>query len=162
MSSNSLPAITSMEQLLPALQIWRQTIQPAISTPSPPRSPFNFRATSGSGSVGIVLNWDLVSGADGYIIQTSPNGDFSNATTLAQISNGAQTSFFDNTPATGTKKYYKIASTAGTISQPQSVTGIYSAPISITSGSGGTSFDNTSGSSGTDGWNQGPRGRQDF
>jgi fibronectin type 3 domain-containing protein len=73
--------------------------------------------------VGIVLTWDLVNGADGYVIQASPNGDFSGAVTLAQITNGAQTSYFDNTPASGTKKYYKIAATAGTLSLPQSVTG---------------------------------------
>jgi hypothetical protein len=151
---NTLPQINSLEELLPALKIWQQTLNPVISTPPIPRSPFNFHATGGAaGAIGITLNWEQVSGADGYQIQSSTTGDFSTAPIVATLSSISATSFFDNTVVTGVKKYYRIRSTSGTLSNPQSVQGVWTSPISASSGSGTTVYDQVSNSSGTNGWN---------
>lgn len=152
----SLPSINSLQQLLPTLKIWQQTINPSVNAPTPPRTPFNFRAIGGaSGATGVTLNWELVRGADGYQVQSSPTGDFSNASIVATLNSAAAISWFDSTIASGVKRYYRIRATTGTVNQPQSVFGVWSAPISSTSGNGTTSYDQTSGSSGSGGWNSG-------
>jgi hypothetical protein len=152
----SLPTINSLESLLPMLKIWQQTINPAISVPPIPRSPFNFRAMGGAtGTIGIALSWEQVAGADGYQIQSSPTGDFSTAPIVATLSSISATSFFDNTIVTGVKRWYRIRSTSGTIANPQSVQGTWTAPIYATSGSGTTTYDTVSSSTGINNGNRG-------
>jgi hypothetical protein len=153
---SSLPIISSLEQLLPTLKIWQQTLNPLTNTPVPPRPPFNLRATGGaSGATGITLNWELVTGADGYEIQSSSTGDFSNASIIATLTNIASTSWFDSTTVTSVKKYYRIRATIGTTNAPHSIKGAWSASISNTSGSGTTTYDQTSGNTGTGGFTGG-------
>ena len=107
-----------------------------------------------TGATGITLTWDVVKGSDGYEIQASPTGDFSNASIIASITGQVGTSFFDSTTTTGVTRYYRIRATAGTQSQPHSIKGIWSSPISVASGSGATTYGNSSGSSGSSGWNR--------
>jgi len=153
-----LPVINSLEQLLPSLKVWQQALNPTLNLPVAPRTPFNLRATGGAaGATGITLNWDIVKGADGYEIQSSSNGDFSTAAIVATLTNGAATSWFDNTQVTSVKRWYRIRATNGTTQSPHYVKGPWSAPINNTSGSATTVYDQTSGTSGAsqNGWNRG-------
>lgn len=153
---SSLPIISSLQELLPTLKIWQQTINPTINTPVPPRAPFNLHAIGGTaGATGITLNWEVVSGADGYEIQSSSTGDFSSAPIIATLTNVASTSWFDNTAVTNIKKWYRIRATIGTTNAPHAIKGAWSAPIFNTSGSGTTVYDQTTGTSGSGGWSGG-------
>jgi len=151
----TLPTITGPGNLYSNLKLWQQTINPVVNAPRPPRSPFNFSAKSVAATTGILLSWELVKGADGYKIYFSDNGDFSShSQLLIQITNVAQTNYFDNIGVTGQKRWYRISATTGTANAPQSVEGTQSAPISNSTGSGTTSQDNTSHTSGSGGWNK--------
>lgn len=150
----SVPAITSLNDIVSKLNLWRQQINPLVSQPILPRSPFNFQAQGGiAGTTGILLGWDQVPHADGYEIQSSPTGDFSTVGVSVVIDNGAQTSYFDSLGVASTKRYYKIRATGGTVAQPHTIKGTLTAAISATSGSGTTSYDNTSHQSGGGAWN---------
>src|SRR6266550_4875570 len=150
-----LPTITSMEMAIPALKIWQQSLNSALNTPTPPRTPFNFTAAGGAaGATGITLNWEIVKDADGYEIQCSPTGDFSAAAIIATLTSIAATSYFDSTIVTTIKRYYRIRATAGSTNQPHVVKGIWSSPIAATSGSATTTYDQTSGTSGNTGYNR--------
>lgn len=150
----SLPTIHSANEAPRKLKIWQQQLNPVVNQPKAPRTPFNFQASGGAaGVLGNQLSWDRVQGADGYQIQMSSTGDFSSAQVIATLTSPVATSYFDNTVQSAVKRYYRIRSTSGTTNQPQSVQGIWSAPISQTSGSATTSYDTVSGSSGRSGWN---------
>lgn len=157
----NLPTINSLEELLPALKVWQQKLRPVVGVPKAPRTPFNFRASSGASATGNALSWEFINGADGYVVYRSDNGNFSNPSIIARITDAKQLSYFDGLGASGITKYYRIAGTAGTDNQPQVIVGKQSATIKATSGSGTTTFDQTSGSSGNTGWNhpQSFRGR---
>jgi len=155
----ALPTITTLQALLPSLKIWQQKIQPALGNVPVPRCPFNFRASGGpTGTTFVVLNWEQVSGTDGYEIQASSTGDFSTATTIATFKSPVATAYVDSTVTTGVQKWYRIRSTAGTLAKPQSVTSVWSAPVSNTSGSGTTSYNPINNNSGRGGWNPPSRG----
>ena len=74
-----------------------------------PRAPFNLRALGGSS--GNTLSWEDILRADGYELQMSANGDFSQATT---VYSGNATSFSDVHITTGTLRWYRIRSYANT------------------------------------------------
>ena len=151
----SLPTITSLEQMLPALKIWQQKLNSVLNSPVAPHAPFNFAASGGAtGATGITLSWAIVKGADGYELQFSTNGNFSTAAIIGILGRIDATSFFDSTTVTSVKRYYRVRATAGTKNQPHSVKGAWSAPISVTSGSGATTYDSTSHTSGRTGWNR--------
>jgi len=160
----ALPTITTLQALLPSLKIWQQKIQPVLGNVPTPRCPFNFRATGGpTGTTFVVLNWEEVSGTDGYEIQASSTGDFSTATTIATFKSPVATSWVDTTITTGVQRWYRIRSTAGTLAKPQSVFSVWSAPITSTSGNNTTSYnpiDNNSGGNG--GWNPPTRGGRGY
>lgn len=144
---SSLPVISSLEQLLPALKLWQQTLNPSVNVPPQPRIPFNFRSSSGIGTPHTTLQWESVQGADGYQIQSSSNGDFSTPTTatiIAALRGQTSTSWTDALSASGVKRWYRIRATAGTVNQPQVIFGVYSAPIIATSGSGAIVYDKVS------------------
>src|ERR1700734_3330192 len=92
-----------LAQLLPVLK-------PISVQPLPPRTPFNLRVTGGS--AGNALSWETVPGADGYEIQMSPNGDFSQATT---VYSGNATAFTDVHITTGTTRWYRARGYAKTL-----------------------------------------------
>src|SRR5215469_7680005 len=142
---NSLPNITSPEALLPALKQWQQKLNGVVNKPRPARPPYNTRVSSISGSTSILIEWEPVRGADGYQVFSSPTGDFSNRQILATLTSPTATSFVHDLGATGKPQFYAVASTSGTVSQPQSVLGKLSAAITNTSGSGTTVYDQTTG-----------------
>lgn len=57
----------------------------------------------------------------------------------------------------GKKRWYRIASTSGTVSQPQSVVRNFSTAVSQTSGSGTTPNDQTTGKTGAGGYSRPPQ-----
>ena len=152
----NLPTITSLELLIPNLKIWQHALAPTVNIPPTPRPPFNFRAVGGAvGATGVTLQWEIVQGADGYQIQSSNTGDFSNASIIATTHELAATSWFDSTISTGVKRYYRIRATSGTTNQPQTIFGQWSAPISNSSGSNTTVYDSITNTSGRGGWSTG-------
>lgn len=153
--SNALPTITTLESAIPYLKIWQQRLNPLLNVALPVRCPFNFNVTGATGTSGLTLNWESVKGADGYRIYFSTTGDFSSSTLLTVITNAAQTSFYDNMGASGVKRWYRISATSGTVTAPQSFESVLSAPISASSGTAGTTYDNTSSTSGGGGWSTG-------
>lgn len=147
----TLPTIGDMNSLVPVLKIWQKQLNPVVQKPPVLRSPFNFRGV-GSGT-GNALSWEPVTNADGYEIQSSTNGDFFAAPILATLSNSVAVGYFDSLGAAGIKRYYRVRAT-GTVGGAQhAVKGTWTAPITSTSGSGSTTYDTTSGSSGHGGWN---------
>jgi hypothetical protein len=151
----ALPPVSSMGSFVSTLKIWQQKLNPGLISPPQPRTPFNFRASGGpTGANAILLNWEQVRGADGYQIQMSTTPDFSNATIVATLRSPVATAWVDVTDTTGAQRWYRIRSTAGTVRRRQSVVGIWSAPVSSTSGNNSTTYDQTSGSSGPGGWNR--------
>lgn len=139
-----LPTIHDPRQLIPYLKRWQRQLAPSVQRAIPPRVPFNFRATSGAvGTTQIVLDWEQVKGADGYEIQYSPSGDFSNAVSIS-VQNERQVSYVDDIGTTAVLRYYRIRATAGTHDHKQQGKSRWSAPISVTSGAGSTTYDEQS------------------
>lgn len=118
------------------LAVWRHSLGRTLkqATPAPP--PLNFTATSVRG--GIQLNWGLTnpiatknvlgsatspSGPDGYQILISKNGSFTDDVQIVQISDLTQTQYFHSTGGAVTALSFKIQSTSGTQSSPQSKSG---------------------------------------
>lgn len=120
-----------LQQLLPALKA-------ATSQPIAPRVPFNLQATGTTGAN--TVSWETIPGADGYELQSSSNGNFANAPIIAS---GKATSF-THTLTSGTKRWYRVRGTSGSATQPQAIKGPWSAPITSTSNSGVTTYDQQS------------------
>ena len=147
----SLPTIRSPQQLIPGLKIWQQRLSRVVERPRFLRSPFNFRATGSTD--GNLLEWTAVSGADGYEILRSDSADFGGSVVTFPVDSGNQESYFDAIGATSIAKYYKIRATSGTRSEPHGSKGRLSAAISATTGSGTTTRDTVSHTTGEGGWN---------
>lgn len=160
----NLPTITSLANLGPMLKAWQQALNPVVNRPQPPRCPFNVRLSSPTGSTGVLIQWEQVPQADGYRVYYSDSGDFSGDSVLATLPSPLSTAYFDSVGVTGKNRFYRVASTAGTPSQPQSVEGVKSAPLQLASGSGQVVYDTTSDNTGSSGFNrpirpsQGPGG----
>src|SRR6516165_9770789 len=112
-NSNSLPTITTLEQLLPAIKVWQQKLNTVLEKGRVLRPPFNLRASSVTGARAILLEWEVVPLATSYVHSLS---------------------------ASGITQYYRVSATSGTVANPQSVIGAPSAPVSIASGHNGTVF----------------------
>lgn len=128
-----MPAIPIINTL-PGLQQWQQALQSATKGVLTPRIPWNFTVTSKQG--GNYLTWQSVSGADGYIVDISQNGDFSTGIISINLPGNNNTAYFDTVPtaagATPAIRYYRVRATAGTVQQPQSVQGLTTGVISST------------------------------
>lgn len=135
----ALPTITSPQQLLGGLKQWQQQLNPAVSLPPEPRAPFNLRISSGTATNS--LSWEKVSGAQGYEVQVSQNGDFTSAPIITTPSDSSATSHVDPTIVNGVKRWYRIRTTTGTANQPGLLKSAWSAPVISTSGSGTTTYD---------------------
>jgi hypothetical protein len=135
----ALPTITSLHQILSGLKQWQQQLNPSVSLPVEPRAPWNLRITGGTSTN--ALSWEKVPGAQGYEVQVSANGDFSNAPILTTPSDSSATSHADNTITNGVKRWYRIRTTTGTANQPGLLKSLWSAPVISTSGSGTTIYD---------------------
>jgi hypothetical protein len=135
---NSLPTITTPNQVLPALKIWQQKLAVTLQKPQLVRPPWNLQASSITGSNSILLGWDAVKGADGYVIYGSSSGDFSSDNQVLKVQRSpVAVSWVDTLPATGITRYYRVASTSGTVADPQSAISSPSAAVKISSGTNG-------------------------
>lgn len=119
---------------LPGLEQWRQALNTVVKGVLAPRIPWNFQVTNKQG--GNYLTWQEVSGADGYVVEVSTNGDFSTGTTQVKLHGNANVAYFDSVPTSGgvspAIRYYRIWATAGTTTEPQSVNGLPTGVISST------------------------------
>ncbi len=131
--ARGLPTITPTNQndVASYLKGWGVTLRRTLSSPPTPKTPWGFRVTNQRG--GNLLQWSKVKGADGYEILRSDSADFNDVTFSRKLPGGEQTSYFDSLGGAAAKKDYKIRATAGTDSQPQSVSGVLSGMVSNTS-----------------------------
>ena len=81
--------------------------------------------TTGNGQV--CLNWQLVSGATGYIVQRSLD-----AVNWANVGTPAVNFYLDTTAAIGTQYYYQVASTSAAGTSGYNANGTNSLPLVIT------------------------------
>src|SRR5690348_12797569 len=133
-ATKALPAITNYQTLMQTLQSWRKTINNSINRPSAPSVPRNFQGTQARG--GVSLTWAGVQtpGADGFEILKSLTGDFTvGAYTIIPLHDPNATSYFDSTGGAPMTVSYRIRATAGTQSNPQSVKGVESGTVKVTS-----------------------------
>ena len=135
--NNTLPTPTSIQDVPRILKKWQTQLNPLLSQVKTPHAPYNFQATRARG--GIQLSWKTIAGtdADGYQIQRSDDGNFSNPT-IFTIAGANQGTFLDSLGGTagGTgpiTKFYRIRATNGTQANPQSVFGVLSGTITTSS-----------------------------
>lgn len=154
-----LPIISREKDIIQGLWKWRKELKNSTRLVSRLRAVFNFRA-SGSTTLTttILLEWEPLRGADGYIIERSDNGNFANPLRFPVIKGQAAASFPDNVGATGQTRYYRIIATSGTAQNPHSVEGIPSSVISAITNSATTSYDSGS----DDAWSTGSEGKFNF
>jgi len=119
---------------LPGVEEWRQSLKQTVKTVATPKVPWNFVVSNKQG--GNYLTWQIVEGADGYIVEISTTGDFSTGIDAKQLPGNENISYFDTVPTSGGAtppiRYYRVRATAGTVNQPQSVQGIATGVISST------------------------------
>lgn len=117
---------------LPGIEEWRQSLKQTVKNVSTPKVPWNFTVSSKQG--GNYLSWQIVVGADGYIVEISSTGDFSTGVDAKQLPGNENISYFDTVPTSGgatpSIRYYRVRATAGTVNRPQSVQGIATVVIS--------------------------------
>ena len=119
----SLPTLTDQD---PATMFanWQTQLANNVRNATPQATPQNFTVTNSIGA--ITLNWGIVpnsTNADGYEILKSPSGSFTTDLQIIPVKNVNQTSYVDTSVAGGTKCFYRIRTTSGTIQNPQSQRG---------------------------------------
>lgn len=128
--SQSLPIITG----IPGIQQWQQVLKTVNSSPQTPKIPWQFTVKNQQG--GNYLTWQVVAGADGYIVDISANGDFSTTLSSINLPGINNITYFDTAPTANgvapTIRYYRVRATAGTTNQPQSVLGLTTGVVSST------------------------------
>lgn len=87
--------------------------------------PHGIYITTGNGQV--CLNWNIVSGATGYVIQRSTDG-----VNYSLLASPTVNNYVDTTSAIGTQYYYQIASNSAAGSSGFNSTGTNSLPLVIT------------------------------
>jgi len=130
----SLPTSTPGQSVDQTLAVWQTQLASVVKNVAPQATPLNFSATNSRG--GLTLNWGQVlsgSGADGYEILKSLDGSFVNDLQIIPIKNVLQTSYFDSLGGNATSASYRIRTTSGTASNPQSQRGPESGVIQHTS-----------------------------
>src|SRR6516164_3587898 len=141
-NGSGLPTITTLEALLPTLKIWQQKLNPTVSRPRAPRSPWNFAATAPGTTTQNKLTWEAVPNATGYEIQASPTGDFGSAPIISVPTSQGQTVYNHESGASGQLYHYRIRATNGTSKST------WTAPIAITSVTNTKVYDQRSHTSG--------------
>jgi hypothetical protein len=132
MAIRYLPTIRRREDLIPYLKRWERAVAPLLRAPRPAKVPWNLRVTSKRN--GILIEWDAIVGADGYEVQRSDDGSFTDSGTITiPITNRLQNSHFDALGGVSVARTYRIRSTAGTDSRPYSVKGVWSFSVTETS-----------------------------
>lgn len=149
----ALPVLSNQAGIIPYLQKVRTTLNKSVRQPQAPAAVLNFTITKAA--TGFQLTWSAVPGCDGYVVYKSASGSFNDAEQI-MLRNAQQTSWMDSTDSSTVR--YKIASTAGTDSQPQSIISALSpSPLTptvtgvATSVGGSTSAAASGGSSGSGG-----------
>lgn len=117
----SLPSVTDNVDISQTLATWKKQLDPIVKTVSPQPTPLNFTATNSRG--GIALSWSPVGAGDGYEILKSVSGSFSDDLQIIPVKNANQSSFFDGTGGNAQTVSYRIRTTSGTASNPQSQRG---------------------------------------
>jgi|SRR5581483_5281590 len=134
----SLPTINPQD-LAGTLQNWKAKLGTAVKNSLPAPTPYNFSVTSARG--GLKLTWSPVQtpsdtalgSPDGYEILKSASGTFTDDLEVIPITNAAQSSYFDSTDGNSKTVSYRIRTTAGTPSNPQSARGPESGVVAHTS-----------------------------
>jgi hypothetical protein len=129
--SRSLPTSTPTTDINQTLANWQTQLQPLVQNVAPQATPQNFGVTNSRG--GLTLNWSPVAGADGYEILRSLNGSFTDDLQIIPVKNANQSSFFDSLGGNAQTAHYRIRTTSGTASNPQSQRGPESGPVRHTS-----------------------------
>jgi hypothetical protein len=129
--SRSLPTSTPTTDVNQTLANWQTQLQPLVQNVAPQATPQNFGITNSRG--GLTLNWSPVAGADGYEILRSLNGSFTDDLQIIPVKNANQSSFFDSLGGNAQTAHYRIRTTSGTASNPQSQRGPESGPVRHTS-----------------------------
>lgn len=126
----TIPVITTA----PGLAQWQAGLRQTLLSPVSPPIPANFVVASKQG--GNYLTWSAVKGADGYQVEVSSAGDFSTILTAHLLPGNAATAHFDTVPTSSgvapAIRYYRVKATAGTIKNPQSITGKPTSVLSST------------------------------
>lgn len=122
---NNIPTLTNFSELQQYLATTRVGLGQVLRKPSPPNVVFNLAVSSQQG--GNYLTWSQTKGADGYIVEISTNGDFSDILTSTSLDGIDATAYFDAVPtATGSappKRYYRVRATSGTQTSPRTIVG---------------------------------------
>lgn len=140
-----LPVIGDPSQLHQYLNSWRSKLNQTLRSTPPPPPPFNLTATGVRGA--IQLTWAAINvgtvgkgqlgqdsgGPDGYEILKSLSGTFGSDVVTIPLRNINQTSYTDSVGGNVTTCSYRIHTTAGTQSQPHSITGPDSGVVKATS-----------------------------
>lgn len=135
----SLPTVSKGADATAILQNWRSKLNETIKRSLPAPTPLNFAVTNVRG--GLKLSWapvqtpaDKALGSpDGYEILKSPSGTFTDDLEIISVPGAGQASYFDSTNGQAKACHYRIRTTAGTSSSPQSVRGPESGVIGHTS-----------------------------
>lgn len=127
----SLPTITSGQPIEQLLTTWWAHLNPLVQNARPQPTPLNFSVTNARG--GLNLSWSPVTGGDGYEILKSISGSFTDDLQVVPVKNRNQAQFFDSTGGNALTVHYRLRTTSGTITNPQSQRGPESGVIRHTS-----------------------------
>lgn len=127
----SLPTYTPNQDLATVMANWQTQLAPGVQNVAPQATPLNFGITNSKG--GLALSWSPVSGGDGYEILKSSNGSFSDDLQVIPVRDVNQSSYFDSVGGNAQTASYRLRTTSGTASNPQSQRGPESGVITHTS-----------------------------
>lgn len=130
----SLPTVTPAQDINEVLANWKTQLNPLVKNAAPQPTPQNFSITNSRG--GLTLNWSPVpsaSGADGYEILRSLNGSFTDDLQIIPVKNVNQSNFFDSFGGNSATAHYRIRTTSGSATNPQSQRGPESGVVRHTS-----------------------------
>jgi hypothetical protein len=127
----SLPTYVGTQDLATVLANWQTQLAPGVQNVAPQATPLNFSITNSRG--GLTINWSPVTGGDGYEILKSATGSFADDLQVIPVKNVNQSSYFDSMGGNAQSATYRIRTTSGTASNPQSQRGPESGTIRHTS-----------------------------
>lgn len=131
----TLPTIRTTGDLLPYLKRWEHGLGPLLKRVDTMPAPWRFRVTNQRG--GNLLEWEPVTGADGYELLKSADADFDSGIETISIPSELSNSYFDGLSGSGAsvtvKRFYKLRATSGTTQNPHSVKGLLTGIVSATS-----------------------------
>lgn len=117
----SLPTVTPTNDIIQVLGNWQTQLNPLVQNVAPQATPLNFSVTNSRG--GLTLKWSPVGGGDGYEILKSQNGSFSDDLQVIPVKDVNQSNYFDGLGGSAQQASYRIRTTSGTASNPQSQRG---------------------------------------